>query len=342
MATPEQPTLTDGQVTLRPWRDSDIDEARLAHDAEMAHRFGFPGVIPPRAAHSAAIGRWREQYEDDRRVVNFLIEYGGRAAGIVEVRDRGDRVGELSWAVFSAYRRRGIATHAVRMLVGYAFDELGLERLEAYVEPDNLGSIRIASRAGLRHEGLLRRQRTTGAERRDYVLLARLRDDPEPMSREGFIPMLNSWLPRKRVIAQILVRDPSDRVLVCELTYKRDWDLPGGVVEVGESPRDGARRELVEELGSQVPISVGPLLGVDWLPAWRGWDDACTLVFDGGCHPPELLMSLVLEQRELKRVDFLDKAQLAKRCTSATARRIGALVKNSPRQIPYLEDGRPG
>ena len=342
MASPEQPTLTDGQVTLRPWRDSDIDQARLAHDEEMAHRFGFPVVIPPRAAQAAAIGRWRELYADGRRVVNFLIEYRGQAAGTVEVRDRGDRVGELSWAVFSAYRRRGIATHAVRMLVTYAFDELGMERLEAYVEPDNLGSIRVASRTGLRHEGLLRRQKSMGARRPDFALLARLRDDPEPMSHEGFIPLLNSWLPRKRVIAQILVRDPADRVLVCELTYKRDWDLPGGVVEVGESPKNGARRELVEELGPQVPISVGPLLAIDWLPAWRGWDDACTFVFDGGCHPPELLVGLVLEARELKRVDFVDSDGIAERCTPATARRIAALAGNGVHQIQYLEGGRPG
>jgi RimJ/RimL family protein N-acetyltransferase/8-oxo-dGTP pyrophosphatase MutT (NUDIX family) len=342
MTSPEQPTLTDGQVTLRPWHDSDIDQARLAHDAEMAHRFGFPLVVPPGTAQAAAVRRWRDQYADGRRVVNFLVEFAGDAAGAVQVRDRGDRVGELSWAVFSAYRRRGIATKAVRLLVRYAFDELGMERLEAYVEPDNLGSIRVASRAGLRHEGVLRRHKTTGARRPDFALLARLREDPEPMSREGFIPLLNSWLPRKRVIAQVLVRDPAGRVLLCELTYKRDWDLPGGVVEVGESPRQGARRELVEELGSQVPICVGALIGIDWLPAWRGWDDACTFVFDGGCHSPEILLGLVLESRELKRVAFLDTAGISDRCTPATEQRIAALITNSTNQTQYLEGGRPG
>jgi 8-oxo-dGTP pyrophosphatase MutT (NUDIX family) len=128
---------------------------------------------------------------------------------------------------------------------------------------------------------------------------------------------------------------------MCELTYKRDWDLPGGVVEVGESPRQGARRELIEELGSQVPIRVGPLLGIDWLPAWRGWDDACTFVFDGGCHPPEILVGLVLESRELKRVAFLDLAEIAERCTSATQQRIAALLTRGATGTQYLEGGRP-
>ena len=50
----------------------------------------------------------------------------------------------------------------------------------------------------------------------------------------------------------MLVRDPDGRVLLCQLTYKRDWDLPGGVVEVGESPRLAVRREVEEELGLDV------------------------------------------------------------------------------------------
>ena len=42
---------------------------------------------------------------------------------------------------------------------------------------------------------------------------------------------------------------PAGRVLLCQLTYKQDWDLPGGVVEVGESPQLAVGREVEEELG---------------------------------------------------------------------------------------------
>ena len=73
---------------------------------------------------------------------------------------------------------------------------------------------------------------------------------PERLSDpESFRSLLNSFLPRKRAIAQMLVRDTQGRVLLCRLTYKLDWDLPGGVVEVGESPRTAVAREVEEELG---------------------------------------------------------------------------------------------
>ncbi len=68
---------------------------------------------------------------------------------------------------------------------------------------------------------------------------------------DAAIAWLNARLPRKRAIGQGLVRNTDGLVLLCELTYKRAWDLPGGVLEPNESPRTGCMRELREELGVQ-------------------------------------------------------------------------------------------
>ncbi len=150
---------------------------------------------------------------------------------------------------------------------------------------DNAAAVRVARRAGLRNEGVVRVALDVDAA--DYALLGRLRDDPSPTEHGGFRALLNSFLPRKRVIAQALVRDESGRVLMCHPTYKDDWDLPGGVVEVRESPREAAGREVLEELGLRLPM--GRLVLADWLPPWGGWDDAMCLVFDGGVHPVSVL-----------------------------------------------------
>ena len=53
-------------------------------------------------------------------------------------------------------------------------------------------------------------------------------------------------------------------LLLCELVYKREWDLPGGVVDRHESPAACVVREVREEL--DLAVSAGPLLAVNWLP----------------------------------------------------------------------------
>lgn len=248
------------------------------------------------------------------------------------MRDLGERTGDLTWQIDPDHRRRGHATRAVRLLVAYSFAELDYLRLEARVPRSDLAATRVGSRAGLRREGV---QRLPDHE---VVLLARLRDDPDPFDPRGFRALLNSGLPRKRAIAQLLVRDGGNRLLLCNLTYKTDWDFPGGVVEDDESPRAAAERECLEELGLRLPA--GRLLLVDWLPAWGGWDDACVFVFDGGVHEPSLLDRATLQPREIRQVEFCDDEQVGQRCADFTARRARALMSGSGHELLYLESGR--
>jgi 8-oxo-dGTP pyrophosphatase MutT (NUDIX family) len=169
--------------------------------------------------------------------------------------------------------------------------------------------------------------------------MARLVDDPAADTRDGFIAMLNAGLPRKRVISQAVVRDPSGRALLCELTYKSEWDLPGGVVEPLESPATGLSRELSEELG--IDLAVGELLTVNWLPAWRGWDDACLLVFDGGTLPVDAIDTMTLQPAEIRAVHWCTPDDVQAHATAATIRLLEALA-DPDRRGGYLEDGSPG
>ena len=338
---PPQPTLTDGVVTLRPWRDEDVQPAIDGHDEEIAHWFGFPVVTPSVETQRAAIDRWRTGYADGRSVVAFVIEVNGEVAGCIDVRDVGEHTGHLSWLLFRGHRGHGYATRAVRLVGDYAFADLGMTRVEAKVEPGNTRSVRVATRGGMRREGVRRVAPGSGdrPETTEYVLLARLATDP-PLDRpESFRAMLNSFLPRKRAIAQMLVRDDAGRVLLCRLTYKRDWDLPGGVVEVGESPQLAVSRELEEELA--LTIKAGPLLLTDWLPPWSGWDDALCLVFDGGLLDPAVLDGAVLQPREIASVQFCTLDEVRTHCADFTARRIdSALLALDGGGSTYTESGR--
>ena len=217
-------------------------------------------------------------------------------------------------------------------------------RVEALLDPSDETGQRVAAWAGMQREGTMRGV-TVGGEPQDRLVYARLASDVPLDDPKSFRALLNSFLPRKRAIGQMLVRaapdgSGEDRVLLCQLTYKRDWDLPGGVVEPDESPRVAVGRELEEELGVEIPA--GELLLTDWLPPWSGWDDAVCLVFDGGVQPVELAAELVLQPNEIRAAEFKTMAEVRELAADFTARRIeAALARAHGGGAPYTESGRP-
>jgi RimJ/RimL family protein N-acetyltransferase/ADP-ribose pyrophosphatase YjhB (NUDIX family) len=353
VSVPSQPTLRDGEVVLRPWTFDDVAAARLHSDLEVRHGVGFPAApqvppaptapqVPPAPAdltsgdnQRQAIENRHRGYAAGRRVVSFLVEYGGRVAGTVEVRQEGDGNGQLAWAVFPDHRGQGVGTRAVRLLIGYAFEELGLHRVAAYVERDDRASLRTAGRVGLRREGIVRAARERRGARGDYVLLARLVTDPEPTSGGGFIAVLNAGLPTKRVIAQGLILNSAGEILLCELTYKQEWDLPGGVVDPHESPAQAVVREIGEEM--QVEVSPLSLVAVNWLPPWRGWDDATLFVFDLGVDD-DVIARARLEPRELLALHWCTLDQVERRAAPYVTRMLRRLAQQRE-GTAYLEDG---
>ncbi len=249
----------------------------------------------------------------------FAIELGGDRVGTVALQHLEARVAAIRWNIKSGTGEHGIAFRALRLAIDFAFAELGITRVEVKIDVNDHSAIRNASIAGLRREGILR---GNGGDP-DRVMVARLATDPDPFSHDGFIAILNAGLPRKRVISQGLLRDESGRVLLCELTYKTDWDLPGGVVEPGEAPAAGLVRELQEELG--ITVAVRGLITMNWLPAWHSWDDACIFLFDLGVIESDSVKEMTLQATEIKSVHWCDLATIGVQATSATIELLAAI-----------------
>ena len=269
----------------------------------------------------------------------FAVSHDGVDVGSVGVVEQPDARGRLTWELSPGFTGRGYATRALGLVVDYAFRALRLDRVEALVDPAQERAVRVATRSGLRREGVLRGHGVDDDGRADKVVLARLATDPPTSEAASFRALLNSFLPRKRAIGQMLVRDAEGRVLLCRLTYKNDWDLPGGVVEVNESPREAVSREVEEELGLVVPA--GELLLTDWLPPWSGWDDALCLVFDGGVRDASFVDGAVLQAREIRSARFCTLEEVRELCADFTARRIESALRtlDGPGGPSYTESG---
>ncbi len=145
-------------------------------------------------------------------------------------------------------------------------------------------------------------------------------------------------LPTKRVAADCLIFDPSGRFLVVEPTYKRTWDVPGGVAEVDESPRRAARREVGEELG--LDLEPGALLAVDWVAPDADFTEVMALLFDGGVIS-EPAASLTLQADEIRSARFVTLGEAEQLMDAEAFTRVEAAIEARARQTAvYLECGR--
>lgn len=140
-----------------------------------------------------------------------------------------------------------------------------------------------------------------------------------------------------RVAAGALFFGDGERVLLVRPSYKPDWEIPGGYVQPGETPRQACAREVHEELGIKPPI--GRLLAVDWAPnADEG--DKVLFVFDGGKLDDHERVRIRLDPAELTTHGFHEPIALNRLLTPRLARRIHAAVEaHRHGRIAYLEHG---
>ncbi|MEU8930266.1 NUDIX hydrolase [Streptomyces sp. NPDC048409] len=105
-------------------------------------------------------------------------------------------------------------------------------------------------------------------------------------------------LPRILAGAAALFRDAEGRVLLVEPNYREGWALPGGTVESddGETPRQGARRETLEEIG--LDREMGRLLAVDWVHG-TARPPIVAYLYDGGVVTEADLAAIRLQEEEL-------------------------------------------
>ncbi|HLT69123.1 MAG TPA: GNAT family N-acetyltransferase [Acidimicrobiales bacterium] len=158
---PDPPLVDRGAgIVLRPWTSTPTDVAALVaawRDPAVAAGARVPGDPSPEVA-----ARWIAG-ADARRARGLALDLvvaplaGGPAVlGEVGLRnvDRARRRAEVGWWVGAPHRGRGLATAAVRLLVGWALsDAAGLVQVWARTDPANDASARVAARAGFRRLG---------------------------------------------------------------------------------------------------------------------------------------------------------------------------------------------
>lgn len=180
-ALPDLAKLTDGVVSLRPLDFADAGDW-YAEVCDPAVQRWSGRLQPPDRAEidrraAAAPAAWLAGAE-----ARLVVLDGGNYAGHVSVRMTEPELltAELGYALVAAHRGRGLMRRALQLVGHWAFEEVGLARLEAGVGVGNAASQRTAEGAGFQREGVLRKALPGVTGRYDIVAYSLLPEDLSP------------------------------------------------------------------------------------------------------------------------------------------------------------------
>jgi RimJ/RimL family protein N-acetyltransferase/nitrite reductase/ring-hydroxylating ferredoxin subunit len=156
---PPNPPITDGVITVRPFRPDDVD-AVVAACQDPAIQHWIPLIPVPYTDADArryvmmTLQAWHDGTSAEFAIVDARTEKLLGSIGLhLGANPRRHAVGY--WVAPEA-RRGGVAVRAVRLVAHWAFARLHAERLALWTLPGNVASQAVAERAGFRYEGLAR------------------------------------------------------------------------------------------------------------------------------------------------------------------------------------------
>ena len=84
---------------------------------------------------------------------------------------------EIGYARHRGEWGNGYASEALRLLLTWTFDDFGMHKIEADVDPRNVGSISLLERFGFVREGLLRERYQIGGEIQDSLMFGLIKHE---------------------------------------------------------------------------------------------------------------------------------------------------------------------
>ncbi len=152
-------TILEGErLRLRPLEESDEDAVYEGARHEEIARYTLRIPHPyPRESCLPFIKRKIAEFKEGK-AYSFAVELEGKLIGIVGLHDFSatDKSAKIGYWLNKDYWGKGYATEATRLALEFAFEDLGLHRVEGGAFAENKASQRVQEKLGFKREGVRR------------------------------------------------------------------------------------------------------------------------------------------------------------------------------------------
>jgi RimJ/RimL family protein N-acetyltransferase len=178
-----QTSLKGNQMTLRPLT---LEDAPVVHQLAGTREIADTAVSVPHPFPEEHVKAWIAAQSDAfarKAGLAFAIELEEthELIGVISLRDMDveNCRAEMGFWLGQQWWGKGYGTTAARMLLDYAFRELGLNRVHAFYLVRNPASGRVLEKIGMQREGVLRQPVRKWGKFENVVLVSILRQDWE-------------------------------------------------------------------------------------------------------------------------------------------------------------------
>lgn len=173
--------VTD-RLLLRPFEDSDADFVyRQFSDPDMCRFFNEPPFESLEAAKEI-IDFYIKQPDNDKLLRWVMIKKIDNeiigTCGYHNYNKRHKKV-EIGYDVWKEYWRQGYISEALPVLLTYCFDYLGVNKVYAKLDPENIASRKTVEKLGFTAEGILREDEKLGDRYLDMLYMSILKKEWE-------------------------------------------------------------------------------------------------------------------------------------------------------------------
>ncbi|MGO8948733.1 MAG: GNAT family N-acetyltransferase [Ktedonobacterales bacterium] len=251
------PTLFTSRLIVRPLRVQDAEALHPMFHDPAAMRYWHSPIHPDVATTQAKLALWLRPNPDAHYWALCLRE-DERPIGVIYYLDTTVLSPGMGYFLHPAYWQHGLMTEAARAVLEYGFTQLDLDRVELWIQQDNVASQRLAHTLGFTRRGYFYRTLAFGLYRHEWdttrppaASLAQRFDDLYPVFVVDDVAATAEYYQRKLgFILEWMFGEPPNVGMVAH----REWSRSGARIQLRRGRPISSRRRMliVIEVGSDI------------------------------------------------------------------------------------------